>query len=152
VSWINLPDGLTILCVAPTVLPESRGPVRDRPFDLAGAVTVTLAMVLLMYAVAELTLDGDAVRAGGRGDDGEHGGRRPDESAAGDPVRRTPGGRRGDDPARRRYSPGCRMGSAALVLTALPGFGADMGAALTLLTRHPERPREKRREFERSGV
>jgi MFS family permease len=54
VFWINLPVGITVLTVAPAVLRESRGPVRGRPFDLAGAVTVTLAMTLLVYAITEL--------------------------------------------------------------------------------------------------
>jgi MFS family permease len=53
VFWINLPVGLTVLCVAPAVLRESRAPIRGRPFDVAGAVTVTLAMALLVYAITE---------------------------------------------------------------------------------------------------
>ena len=53
VFWINLPVGLTVLCAAPAVLRESRGHVRGRPFDVAGAVTVTLAMALLVYAITE---------------------------------------------------------------------------------------------------
>jgi hypothetical protein len=130
VSWINLPDGLTILCVAPTVLPESGGPVRDRPFALAGAVTVTLAMAPLVYAIAEppsplhttvplvaelmpaalfvrIKIRSAAPLVPFRALHSRVliSGTCP---AAGDPVRRTPGGRRGDDPAHRRCSPGCR--------------------------------------------
>jgi MFS family permease len=54
VFWINLPVGLAVLALAPGVLRESRGPARGRPFDVAGAVTVTLAMTLLVYAITGL--------------------------------------------------------------------------------------------------
>jgi MFS family permease len=58
VFWINLPVGLAVLALAPALLPESRGPVRDRPFDLAGTITVTVAMVLLVYAITRLPVAG----------------------------------------------------------------------------------------------
>jgi MFS family permease len=60
VFWINLPVGLAVLALAPGLLPESRGPVRGRPFDLAGTVTVTVAMVLLVYAITRLPVAGRA--------------------------------------------------------------------------------------------
>ena len=41
-----------ILALAPVLLRESRAPAR-RTFDLAGAVTLTLALVALLYAVVE---------------------------------------------------------------------------------------------------
>jgi MFS family permease len=58
VFWTNLPVGLAVLALAPALLPESRGPVRDRPFDLAGTITVTVAMVLLVYAITRLPVAG----------------------------------------------------------------------------------------------
>jgi EmrB/QacA subfamily drug resistance transporter len=53
VFFINVPVALGVLAVCPALLPESRAPVDRRVFDIAGAVTVTVALVLLVYAVSE---------------------------------------------------------------------------------------------------
>jgi EmrB/QacA subfamily drug resistance transporter len=53
VFFINVPLGLGVLALCPVLLPESRAPVRRRVYDLAGAVTSTAALVLLVYAVSE---------------------------------------------------------------------------------------------------
>jgi Na+/melibiose symporter-like transporter len=42
-----------VLALCPALLPESRPPARRRVYDLAGAVTSTAALVLLVYAVSE---------------------------------------------------------------------------------------------------
>jgi MFS family permease len=64
VFWINLPVGLAVLALAPAVLRESRGPARGRPFDLAGAAMVTLAMTLLVYAITRRPAASPARTAG----------------------------------------------------------------------------------------
>jgi EmrB/QacA subfamily drug resistance transporter len=53
VFFINVPVAVGVLALCPALLPESRAPV-DRPvYDVAGAVTITAALVLLVYAVSE---------------------------------------------------------------------------------------------------
>lgn len=64
VFWINVPVGLAVLALAPAVLVESRGPARGRPFDLAGAATVTPAMTLLVLAIIGLPAASPARTAG----------------------------------------------------------------------------------------
>lgn len=51
VFWINVPVGVVVLTLAPVMLIESRDRVRVRSFDLAGALTVTSALVLFVYAI-----------------------------------------------------------------------------------------------------
>ena len=53
VFFINVPVGLGVLALCPTLLPESRAPVHQRVYDVAGGVTITAALVLLVYAVSE---------------------------------------------------------------------------------------------------
>jgi EmrB/QacA subfamily drug resistance transporter len=53
VFFINVPVGLGVLALCPVLLPESRAPVTRRVYDLGGAVTITAALVLLVYAVSE---------------------------------------------------------------------------------------------------
>lgn len=51
VFFINVPVGLGVLALSPLLLREGRGRGVGRGFDLAGAVTITAALVLLVYAV-----------------------------------------------------------------------------------------------------
>jgi EmrB/QacA subfamily drug resistance transporter len=53
VFFINLPVGLAMLALSPVLLGESRDRRRVRAYDPAGAVTITAALVLLVYAVTE---------------------------------------------------------------------------------------------------
>jgi EmrB/QacA subfamily drug resistance transporter len=53
VFFINVPVALALLALGPALLPESRAPVAPRVYDVAGAVTITVAVVLLVYAVSE---------------------------------------------------------------------------------------------------
>jgi EmrB/QacA subfamily drug resistance transporter len=53
VFFINVPVGLGVLALCPALLPESTRPVVRRVYDVAGAVTITSALVLLVYAVSE---------------------------------------------------------------------------------------------------
>jgi len=52
IFFINVPVCLLVAVLAPVLLKDSRGPGR-RGFDLAGAVTVTAALIVLVYAVIE---------------------------------------------------------------------------------------------------
>ena len=51
IFFVNLPVGALILAWARSLLPESRADLGHRRFDVAGAVTVTGGLSLLVYAV-----------------------------------------------------------------------------------------------------
>jgi EmrB/QacA subfamily drug resistance transporter len=53
VLFVNVPIGLAAAALAPRTLLESRREARDSSFDIPGAVTVTLGLALLVYAVVE---------------------------------------------------------------------------------------------------
>jgi EmrB/QacA subfamily drug resistance transporter len=53
IFFINLPLGLAALALSPVLLHESRGALTRRSYDPAGALTITGALVLLVYAVVE---------------------------------------------------------------------------------------------------
>jgi EmrB/QacA subfamily drug resistance transporter len=53
IFFINAPVGLTLLALTPRLLRESVDPDCVRRFDVAGAVTVTGALLLLVYGIAE---------------------------------------------------------------------------------------------------
>lgn len=51
IFFVNVPVCLAVLALSPALLPESRDRDRTRTFDLAGALTVTGALVLLLYCL-----------------------------------------------------------------------------------------------------
>jgi EmrB/QacA subfamily drug resistance transporter len=53
IFFINIPIGLAALALSPVLLRESRGALARRSYDPAGALTITGALVLLVYAVVE---------------------------------------------------------------------------------------------------
>jgi EmrB/QacA subfamily drug resistance transporter len=53
IFFINIPLGLAALALSPVLLRESRGALARRSYDSAGALTITGALVLLVYAVVE---------------------------------------------------------------------------------------------------
>jgi EmrB/QacA subfamily drug resistance transporter len=53
IFFINIPLGLAGLALSPVLLHESRAPLTRRSYDPAGALTITGALVLLVYAVVE---------------------------------------------------------------------------------------------------
>ena len=53
IFFINVPIGLTALALSPALLGESRGELTRRSYDPPGALTITGALVLLVYAVVE---------------------------------------------------------------------------------------------------
>ncbi|HZO96118.1 MAG TPA: DHA2 family efflux MFS transporter permease subunit [Gaiellaceae bacterium] len=60
-SWIffiNVPVGIAAIALTPVLLRESRAGLGHRHFDLAGAVTITGGLMLLVYALTRATTDG----------------------------------------------------------------------------------------------
>jgi EmrB/QacA subfamily drug resistance transporter len=53
VMWVNVPVALIVLALTPQLIPESRSASQTRHFDLAGAVTVTAGLSLLVYAIVD---------------------------------------------------------------------------------------------------
>jgi EmrB/QacA subfamily drug resistance transporter len=53
IFFINIPLGLAAVALSPVLLRESRAALPRRSYDPAGALTVTGALVLLVYAVVE---------------------------------------------------------------------------------------------------
>jgi EmrB/QacA subfamily drug resistance transporter len=53
IFFLNIPFGLLALALIPVLLPESRAATTRRSYDPAGALTITGALVLLVYAVVE---------------------------------------------------------------------------------------------------
>ena len=53
IFFINVPIGLAALALSPALLHESRGALARRSYDPAGAVTITGALGLLVYALVE---------------------------------------------------------------------------------------------------
>ena len=53
VLWVNVPVALLVLALTPGLIPESRSESQTRTFDLAGAVTVTAGLSLLVYAIVD---------------------------------------------------------------------------------------------------
>jgi EmrB/QacA subfamily drug resistance transporter len=53
IFFINIPLGLAALALSPLLLDESRAALTRRSYDPAGALTITGALVLLVYALVE---------------------------------------------------------------------------------------------------
>jgi EmrB/QacA subfamily drug resistance transporter len=53
VLFVNTPIGLAAAVLAPRLIAESRAQVEERRFDVAGAVTVTAGLSLLVYALVD---------------------------------------------------------------------------------------------------
>jgi EmrB/QacA subfamily drug resistance transporter len=53
IFFINIPIGLAALALSPVLLRDSRGALTQRSYDPVGALTITGALVLLVYAVVE---------------------------------------------------------------------------------------------------
>ena len=55
VLWVNVPVSLIALALSPRLIAESRAENETRAFDVAGAVTVTAALSILVYALVDAT-------------------------------------------------------------------------------------------------
>ena len=53
VLWVNVPIGVIAAAVAPRIIGESRSEGEHRHFDVAGAVSITAGLSILVYAVLE---------------------------------------------------------------------------------------------------
>ena len=53
VLWVNVPVSLIAFALSPRLLAESRAEGETRAFDIAGAVTVTAALSVLVYALVD---------------------------------------------------------------------------------------------------
>jgi EmrB/QacA subfamily drug resistance transporter len=57
--WLNVPLSVAVVALAVTVVPESRNPLADKHFDVAGVVLAVLGLGALTYA---LTSPGEGLR------------------------------------------------------------------------------------------
>jgi EmrB/QacA subfamily drug resistance transporter len=55
VLWVNVPIGLIAAALAPSLIAESRSESETRHFDVAGALSVTAGLSLLVYALVDAT-------------------------------------------------------------------------------------------------
>jgi len=53
IFFINIPVGIAALALSPLLLRESRATLANRSYDPAGALTITGALALLVYAIVE---------------------------------------------------------------------------------------------------
>jgi EmrB/QacA subfamily drug resistance transporter len=58
IFFVNAPVCLAVLALSPFLLPESRDRGREQRLDMPGAVTMTAALVLLLYAIFMIADDG----------------------------------------------------------------------------------------------
>ncbi|MFF4343170.1 MFS transporter [Kitasatospora sp. NPDC001540] len=59
IFFVNVPIGLLGAVLAPRVVGESRSAERGRGFDVAGAVSLTAALVLLIFTLGQTVSDGE---------------------------------------------------------------------------------------------
>jgi EmrB/QacA subfamily drug resistance transporter len=55
VLWVNVPVSILAFVLAPRLIAESRAEHETRAFDVAGALTVTAALSILVYALVDAT-------------------------------------------------------------------------------------------------
>jgi len=58
IFFVNVPVGVAAIVLTPWLLRESRAELAHRHFDVAGAVSVTSGLMLLVYAMTRATSDG----------------------------------------------------------------------------------------------
>ncbi|HEX6026708.1 MAG TPA: MFS transporter [Solirubrobacter sp.] len=58
IFFLNIPVALGVVALSPALLRESRDLARGRRFDIPGALTITAALVALVYAVVEAPTTG----------------------------------------------------------------------------------------------
>jgi EmrB/QacA subfamily drug resistance transporter len=58
VFLVNVPVGLAVLALGPLLLPSGRHPTARRELDAAGAVAITAALMLLIYAITRIPATG----------------------------------------------------------------------------------------------
>jgi EmrB/QacA subfamily drug resistance transporter len=58
IFYVNLPVGLALVALGPRFLTESRGLVAERHFDVAGAISITSSLMVLVFALTRATQHG----------------------------------------------------------------------------------------------
>jgi EmrB/QacA subfamily drug resistance transporter len=58
IFYVNLPVGLALVALIPRFLAESRGMLAERHFDVAGAISITSALMVLVFALTRATQQG----------------------------------------------------------------------------------------------
>jgi len=53
VLWVNVPIGILAAAIAPTLIAETKAETETRHFDIAGAVTITLGLSALVFALLD---------------------------------------------------------------------------------------------------
>jgi EmrB/QacA subfamily drug resistance transporter len=53
VLWVNVPIGILAAAIAPSLIAETRSEAETRHFDVAGAVTITLGLSALVFALLD---------------------------------------------------------------------------------------------------
>jgi EmrB/QacA subfamily drug resistance transporter len=55
VLWVNVPIGIAAAAIAPILIAEGRSTSATRAFDVAGAISITAALSILVYALVDAT-------------------------------------------------------------------------------------------------
>jgi EmrB/QacA subfamily drug resistance transporter len=58
IFFVNVPVGVLVLALAPGLIRESRAHFEERSFDIAGAITVTSGMALVVFGISKAPTDG----------------------------------------------------------------------------------------------
>ena len=58
IFYVNLPVGLALVALVPRYLAESRGMLAERHFDVAGAISITSSLMVLVFALTRATQHG----------------------------------------------------------------------------------------------
>jgi EmrB/QacA subfamily drug resistance transporter len=58
IFYVNLPVGLALVALGPRFLTESRGLLAERHFDVAGAISITSSLMVLVFALTRATQHG----------------------------------------------------------------------------------------------
>ncbi|MBS1882781.1 MAG: MFS transporter [Actinobacteria bacterium] len=53
VLWVNVPIGIAAAAIAPALIAETKAEVETRHFDIAGAITITLGLSALVFALLD---------------------------------------------------------------------------------------------------
>ncbi|MBS1860752.1 MAG: DHA2 family efflux MFS transporter permease subunit [Actinobacteria bacterium] len=53
VLWVNVPIGIAAAAIAPSLIAETKAEVETRHFDIAGAITITLGLSALVFALLD---------------------------------------------------------------------------------------------------
>jgi EmrB/QacA subfamily drug resistance transporter len=58
IFYVNLPVGIVAFILSLRLVPESKAEMKQRSFDVAGAITVTAGLIVLVFAIVRTTTEG----------------------------------------------------------------------------------------------